>query len=223
MADDFSTDVALGAFPWSTYRARWAPYTAGSKDTSGYGTYDAAKTVSVSGGVLRTRLHSAGGTPYVNAMIASPTWGQTYGRYSIRMRVPAAVPGYKVVPLLWPDSNNWEEGEIDFPEVNNLVVGEQVKANVYHGGGWNCGCNWSNRTTTTPVVGDWHVYTTEWTPTSLTFFVDGVQQGAPVTTRVPSRPMHLVLQFETAIGIGAPPSTSAGAVDVDWVTTYAMR
>lgn len=63
-------------------------------------------------------LHTRGGTPIGAAPvpIVTKAWqGQTYGRYSVRFRADA-LPGYKVAWLLWPASDSWSEGEIDFPE-----------------------------------------------------------------------------------------------------------
>jgi beta-glucanase (GH16 family) len=214
-ADDFATDVPLGSFPGASYNNRWFPYNPGCCDTSGYGTYDASKVVSVSGGVMDAYLHTEGGTHYVNAMVAKAPatgWGQLYGRYSIRMKADP-IPGYKVVPLLWPDSDIWDQGEIDFPEVNVLSVGEKAKANVYLAG------RWQNFQSTVDLVGGWHIYTSEWSPGLLTFSIDGVRVWT-TSKDVPTVPMHYVVQFESAIGVGAPANTAAGHVQVDWTTMY---
>ena len=40
---------------------------------------------------------------------------QAFGRFSVRFRSDP-LPGYKAAWLLWPESDNWNEGEIDFPE-----------------------------------------------------------------------------------------------------------
>jgi hypothetical protein len=215
-ADDFTVDAPLGTFPGSSYSNRWFPYSPGCCDTSGYGTYDASKVVSVSGGVMDAYLHTEGGKHYVNAMVAkapSTGWGQLYGRYSIRMKADA-MSGYKVVPLLWPDSDIWDQGEIDFPEVNLLTAGEKTKANVYLAG------RWQNFESNVDMVGGWHIYTTDWKPGRLTFYIDGTAIWS-TTKDVPTMPMHYVVQFESAIGAGAPPDSMAGHVQVDWTTMYA--
>ncbi|HEV7948674.1 MAG TPA: glycoside hydrolase family 16 protein [Glaciihabitans sp.] len=219
-ADDFTTDVSLGGFPSSAYRSSWFPYVAGSRDTSGYGTYNAAKTLSVDNSILRAKLFSERGTNYVNAMIAMKTWGHTYGKYEIRLRVPKPIPGYKVVPLLWPDSNDWHEGEVDFPEVHNLTHNDTIRAAIFPGGDPVNPDSWDYRHSTVSIIGEqWHTYGIEWLPNSLTFTIDGVPQGTAVTG-VPDTPMHLVLQYETAIDRGPPPAASAGVIEVDWVTAY---
>lgn len=214
LAEDFTTPVALGSFP-GPYSSRFFPYTAGAKDTSGYGTYSAAKTASVAGGVFDTWLRTEGTTRNVNAtVVTSPGgWGQTYGRYAIRLKADV-INGYKIVPLLWPDSEIWDQGEIDYPEVNVLSGGDKVTANIYKNGSWV-----NIRPGTINPTDGWHTYITEWTPGQLRFYADGVLFGQ-TTTNVPTVPMHWVLQFETFIGAGAPPATAAGHVQVDWVAMY---
>ena len=51
MAEDFTTSVALGSFPTSSYARRFFAYTGGT-DTFGHGRYDAKRVNSVSGGAL---------------------------------------------------------------------------------------------------------------------------------------------------------------------------
>ena len=69
---------------------------------------------------------SAAVVPLVNGQ-----WGgQLYGRYEVRFRSDE-IPGYKLAFLLWPDTNNWAEGEIDFPEIGSLESGNTLYANVF--------------------------------------------------------------------------------------------
>ena len=56
-------------------------------------------------------------------------------------------------------------------------------------------------------------------PGLLTFYIDGVKVWT-TSKDVPTVPMHYVLQFESAIGVGAPANTAAGHVQVDWTTMY---
>ena len=79
----------------------------------------------------------------------------------------------------------------------------------------------ATRTPSTPgnTYGGWHTATTEWTPGLVRFFLDHRLVGA-TRSRVPSTPMHWVLQTETRLSGGAPPASAAGDVLVDWVTAY---
>lgn len=209
-ADDFTTPVATGSFPGPAYSSRWTGYS-GFTDTSGVGTYTPSRVVSVTGGALDLNLHSEGGKALTAAPVplVNGAWGGwTYGRYSVRFRADA-VAGYKTAWLLWPDSNDWNEGEIDFPEgeldgtVNGFVhqPGDPARNALVVGTG--------------VTYTGWHTATVEWLPSGVTFLLDGKQVGR--TTVSPSRPMHLVLQTETS---GRPAASAAGHVQIDWITMH---
>jgi beta-glucanase (GH16 family) len=123
------------------------------------------------------------------------------------------VPGYKTAWLLWPDTDNWREGELDFPEGN--LTG-RIGAFAHHAGDPQQQDSFPTTTTYTT----WHTATTEWAPGRVTFILDGVNIGS--TTRgVPSTSMHFVLQTETCIDSGCVvPNTAAGMVQVDWISIY---
>ena len=112
--------------------------------------------------------------------------------------------------LLWPNSDRWDDGEIDFPEgdldknfwAHNHCVGDAARS-----------C-WSKDTRTSFT--DWHTATIEWRPGSVTFLLDGVSLGT--SNLAPSTAMHLVLQTATT-GVRPAPST-AGHVQIDWVAIW---
>lgn len=211
LVDDFATDVPVGGFPGPAYGARWTGY-AGAHDTSGAGTYAPDRVVSVRDGVLDLFLRTEDGT----ALVAAPVplrdgvWGGwTYGRYSVRYRADA-VPGYKTAWLLWPDSDDWAEGEVDFPEGD--------LDGTVHGFVHRPGAPQENALAVDTGVRatEWHTATVEWLPSGVRFLLDGTVVGS--TDVSPDRPMHLVLQTETAGG--TPPAAAAGHVQVDWVALY---
>jgi hypothetical protein len=225
VAEDFTSPVALGSWATGSYAKRWFAYS-GYADTTGRGWYDPAKVLSVKDGALDWYVHTEGGKPRVGAVvpvIPATGWGQTYGRYSMRFRSDS-LENYKMVAMLWPDSDNWGEGEIDFMEVGELDWGNTVYTNFYPRG---------NTATATPgkpsgfrsnVRADgtgWHVATAEWAPGSVTYWLDGVKLGTTTSSAVPSTRMHLVIQVETAIGLPVPPASAAGHVQVDWIVQYA--
>ena len=222
--DDFTTPVPVGQFPGSTYGARWGGYD-GQRDTSKRGLYAPSKVLSVSNGALTWAMHTENGVPLVAAPVPKlPTYGQSYGRYSVRFRT-SSTPGYKMAFLLWPDSDRWDEGEIDWPEAG--VLGQRpyaaslVPGSPSSAGGARflpTGAATGGAAAPTDTSG-WHVATTERTPGRIVASWDGVPV-ATVTSNVPTASMHWVLQAETQIGGAAPAASAVGRIEVDWAVAY---
>jgi Glycosyl hydrolases family 16 len=218
--DNFATNVPLGSFP-AAVSSKWTAYN-GFADTSGHGTYDPSKVISVANGVMTMHLHTENGTHLVSAPLpiipghSSAYQGQTYGRYAVRFRADP-VPGYKTAWLLWPDDNKWNpEGEIDFPEGN---LDSTIGAFMHHRG--NPSMQESYPTSAT-YNSSWHTAVIEWTPANVTFTLDGTVIGNDTNTSViPDTSMHWVLQTETTPT--GPTDTAAGDVQIDWVTMYSRN
>ncbi len=211
--DDFTTTAALGSFPGTAYGAKWDAYQEGWTDTSGQGTYSPRRTLSATNGTLNINVHTEDGVHLVAApfpKLPGGAFGQTYGRYTVRFRSDP-VPGYKTAWLLWPDTDNWNEGEIDFPEGG---LNGTIEAFAHHKGAPTQQDAFSTSATYT----SWHTATIEWTPGKVVFILDGATIGTS-TTAVPSTLMHWVLQTETCIGCTTS-NTAAGTVQVDWVAIY---
>lgn len=219
--DDFTTNVALGSFP-SAVSSKWSAYPSPWKDTSGYGTYSPGRTVSISNGVLNQYIHTENGVPLVSALLpqvpgTGSGGGQLYGRYAIRFRADK-LSGYKMAWMLWPDSNNQSDGEIDFPEKN--IDSGNVWGFVHHKGATSgSDQDWSKAAID---ITQWHTAVMEWSPGKVVFLLDGQQIGGSVD-RVPDTPMHWVLQTETALNSGKPSSTVKGNVQIDWVAAWAYK
>lgn len=218
LAENFNVNVTAGNFPGTAYSKTFSAYPDGWKDTSGNGTYMSSKVNSVSGGILDFYLRTENGvvlvaapTPKLNQ--SSSPGDQLYGRYAVRFRADA-VPGYKTAWLLWPASDNWEEGEIDFPEgdLTGTISG------FSHCAGPNPAANCLVASTNQRFT-SWHTAVTEWIPGKVTFYLDNEQIGT-TTRNVPSNPMHWVLQTETVLDGAKPPPTASGHVQVDWVAAW---
>jgi beta-glucanase (GH16 family) len=210
-AAGFSTPAALGSFTTGPYRDRWSSYV-NLPDTDRIGVYDPAKTLSVHNGVLDTYLHSQHGIALSAATVPrvnGSTRGQVYGRYSVRFRSDG-VPGYGLAWLLWPDSNIWNNGEIDFAEgsttgkitATDHCIGDPEKACF--------------TTRTQATMSAWHIATVDWLPSGVTYYLDGHEIGHSTTS--PHVPMHLVLQSGTQ-GVH-PAASAAGHIQIDWVAIY---
>lgn len=211
LAQDFTSNVAQGSFP-GPYANSFMSYN-GFPDSSGVGWFDQS-IISAQGGLLDLNVHtSAAGKPLGAAPIplVNGKWGgQTYGRFSVRMRADA-MPGFGAAFLLWSDANNWNDGEIDFPE------------GKFDGTGWafdHCVGNPSSNclaVDTGKTFPTWHTYTIDWTPSSLSYELDG-KVIAKTTSNIPSKPLHWVMQVGTN---GSKPAANvSGKVQIDWATVY---
>lgn len=208
-SDDFTSDVPEGGWARSAYADRWLAYD-GFPDTHGVGRYS-EDALSTSDGLLQMRWHTQDGVPLVTGVVplVDGAWGgHVGGRYSVRFRADASA-GYVAALLLWPDSNTWDDGEIDFAEGD---VDGGINAYHHCPGDAEKSCGTAN---TAARFSDWHVATVEWTSTGVTYLLDGyVVQRAK---EVPTTPMHLVLQGFVRPGWDA--ATDA-RVQVDWVSVW---
>ena len=220
-SDDFPTDVALGDFPQAVSN-KWATYHDGWKDTSGQGTYAPSKVISIEDGVMNLYLHTENGRHLVAAPLpkvpgpGGPGAGMRYGKYSIRFRSDY-LPGYKIAWLLWPDSNRWMDGEIDFPEGN---LNRKLYAFMHYRQQ-----PWNQYALPLPdnAFNTWHTASIEWTPTEVRFLLDNEIVGRTRDrNKIPNTPMHWVLQTETSPYFEVEDHVH-GRVQIDWVAAYRRR
>jgi len=222
--DDFNVDASAGQF-LSKYPG-WRAYPNSYKDTSDHGTYE-PNIITCANSTLDMWIHYESSTgrylcaapePRING-INGPR-GQTYGRYAFRWRVVAPIPGYKTAWLLWPDSNNSDEGEIDFPE-GDLDGVDTIRAYSHDVQGVHSHNAFSKNTGVVYAGSGWHTGVIEWKPTGVTFWLDGTNLGTTPSLGTPVTPMHWVLQTETELGSSSPPpQSSSGHVQLDWVAVW---
>ena len=220
-AQDFSTPARLGHVG-EVYGPDLRGYH-DLRDTSGEGLYTPDSVLSVKDGKLDYHLHTKRGTPRVASTVPFGYEGQTYGRYSIRFRSDT-IPGYKIAFMLWPSSDDWLEGEIDWPEgeLNGKMYGvSAIKDSPLKG---PARFDPTTRNLAPTDATDWHVATTEWTPGKVKWFWDGVLVGETTMPEgVPTTNMRLTLQAETKDGANSssPRPETSGHLQVDWVVQYA--
>lgn len=243
-ADNFSDeDIPVGAFSGCTpdpkllsaYCAglpaspagRWWAYPDGWRGTPRTGTYYPSRVVSIHGGVMTYKLHTANVDGRMLHMIAAAvpkipggegrSEGLLYGRYLIRARFDRLY-GYHVSFLLWPDSGVWpRDGEIDWPEAD--LDSQKVSAFMHWQNATAAGQQdvYSVRTN----LSQWHTYEIDWTARQCSFFLDGSLVGkATNAAEIPSTAMHLVLQVGTSGVERALADATAGRVQIDWVVVY---
>lgn len=221
-AQDFTTPAALGRVG-EVYGEDMRGYS-GFPDTSGRGIYSPDSVLSVSNGRLDFFLHSEAGLPRVACVIPFGYSGQKYGRYSVRFRADM-LPDYKIAFLLWPLSNDWNEGEIDWPE--GKLDGSKFYATSAISGSLDEGAmkfDPSVRGYSPTDATDWHVATTEWTPGSVKWFWDGeLVSQTELPAAVPVTNLRWSLQTETKDGLVTPDTSTAGHLQIDWAVQYAYE
>lgn len=212
--EDFTTDAALGQVA-QTYGPELNGYHDGTPTTwRNGGCWYPSKTLSVHDGYLDTYLHAesglANGCTYLSSAPVPYGWHrQVYGQFTVRMRADA-LAGYKTAFLLWPESNVWGEGEINFPEANLL---DPATGAVHHLSPQDP--NGFTRVEAVATQTAWHDYTIQWLPGHVRMLVDGVLLR-DFTADIPSTPHYWVLQTET--DFETPGRAAAGHVLVDSVT-----
>jgi beta-glucanase (GH16 family) len=218
VSQDFDKAAPLGTFV-KNYGSSWAGYS-GFVDTSNKGLYNPNVVLSAGSGRLDWDLRTRAGQPVVAAPMPHGYLPQTYGRYAVRFRADA-VPGYKMAFLLWPTSNNWNDGEIDWPD--GVLGGKSYAASAIRGTLSSSGPTFEGPPhSAAPTMGTgWHTAVTEWTPGHVRWYMDGRLIGQTAkTSGVPTKPMRWTLQVETNTDRTPVSATASGHVQVDWVVQY---
>jgi beta-glucanase (GH16 family) len=134
----------------------------------------------VAGGMLHIRAakESYNGSDYTSArMLSRGLFSQKYGRFDFRAKLPV---GRGLWPALWfmPEDNtygNWPlSGEIDLTESRGQQP-DRVLGTIHFGAPWPHNSH-SGETYVLPdggTVAQFHVYTLEWEPGVIRWYVDG--------------------------------------------------
>ena len=189
----------------------------GYNDTSGRGLYAPDKVLSVADGNLDMHLHTENGQPLVAAILPDGWAPHTTARVSVRYKT-TDTEGYKFVGMLWPSNNNWNEGEIDWPEAG--LGGTPRPASAIPGSMSNGDMTFKpdEEQFTTSSTTEYHTATTEWDHGEVRFYWDD-QLVATTTEAVPQDDMRVTLQAETAL-TGAVPADADGHVSIDWISIW---
>jgi len=179
--------------------------------------------------VITARKENVAGLPYTSARLITKGKREfTYGRFEARIKLPQGqgqwpafwMLGANISTVPWPGS-----GEIDIMEntnTSNTVLGTMHWFNTsysYYGG----------NTSTTPT--NYHIYRVDWTPTAITWFVDGVQfHTGNIANNINGteefhRPFFLLLNL--AVGGNLPGQTIdesrlPASMYVDYVRVYQL-
>ncbi|SMG31880.1 Glycosyl hydrolases family 16 [Rhodococcus rhodochrous J3] len=224
--DEFTRDAPVGS--WANVcdpdrivytgaeGQKWRTYPSCYLDTYQRRPYRPDQVLSVGNGVMNFHLHPVDGMPAganPSPLIDGVSQYQTYGRYSIRLKVDNPnLQEYYIASLLWPQSERWPvDGEFDFPEGG---LAGTVSGFHHYAGGGSCPSCQIEAAYTGARFTDWHTYTMEWSPGRIRYLLDD-QVVLDSTDWVPSTPMRWQIQVETN-GYGA----NTGNLLVDWVSVY---
>ena len=176
----------------------------------------AANHVVVSGGLLtlNTWKDPAYQDRWVTGGLCQCGYSQTYGAYFVRSRATGA--GANQAELLWPLANRWPP-EIDFNENGGRV--DMTSSTVHFGT-----TNHVDQRHLVINMTQWHTWGVVWTPTSITYVVDGYQwSSVTVPTEIPSQPMTLDMEQRQLCALGRECPSAPESMQVDWVAEYAPK
>jgi beta-glucanase (GH16 family) len=130
----------------------------------------AGKNTTVSSGLLQLKLEKkkTSGQPYTSGGMACLGWGQKYGRYEVKAKVPVGA-GIDSTIALFPTKNTktsasaWTGVELLAPRPDTAYV-----TNGY-------GAKSDSAQVVGEYGGEFHTYVTEWAPKHLRMTVDGKQ------------------------------------------------
>ena len=211
----YSTD-----FPGNSLPSGWDAYN-GEPGGDPSGNWEPSN-VSVSGGALHLMATSSaqGGV----AFYGNP---QTYGMYLVRMKADYE-PGLSInnLAILWPSQQGVWPPEVDF--FQDLGGSRQsFSASLHVGPDGNGSCCVIVSPTQDSNGTAWHTYGVQWTPSAITYTIDG-QVWASVSrsslsspAQWPTIPMNLTLQSQNQAS--AQPSGTIETMTVAWVAEYAMN
>lgn len=186
--------------------------------------------------IIEARNETFNGSPYTSARLRSLGKGDwLYGRFEIRARLPE---GLGTWPAIWMMPSTGKYGNGGWPDNGEIDIMEGVghepdrtHSNIHvnalnHLLGNSPGATYINGTSRS----EFHVYAVEWTPTTITTFVDDdvnlvFERGTGNWTRWPfDQPFHLILNL--AVGgtwggqQGVDPADYPARFEVDYVRVY---
>jgi hypothetical protein len=163
---------------------------------------------------------------------------QTHGAWFARLKgddQPASLT-FSDIFLLWPANNQWPP-EIDIYEDN--ADRAWTSNSMYNTVGSLCGSSPTSQCLQPYEQSDgqsggvanddtrWHTYGVEWTPSGVSWFIDGrVVFTAPASqvkspAQQPDTPMYMDLQSQNLQGAGAPAQRES--MTVDWVEQFSWN
>jgi len=182
----------------------------------------------VSNGTLKiiAKAESFSGSSYTSARLLSRNkFSFKYGKIEVSAKLPTGVGTW---PAIWMLGDNFTTagwpacGEIDIMEHKGSDL------NRIHGSLHYPGRSGGNPVTATTLIQNattaFHLYSCEWSPQSIKFFVDGnLYQSVANTTALPfNQPFFIILNqaLGGTFGGAIDPSFSSATFEIDYVRVY---
>lgn len=222
-SEEFDVDGAPNPSKWTleTGAGGW-----GNNEAQYY--TNSADNAKVEGGVLKitARKQDFNGAAYTSARMKSENKFEfTYGKIEARAKLAS---GGGTWPAIWMLGENYATatwpscGEIDIME----HVGNQqntIHATLHYPGHSGGNAN-TNHTTVTTASTEFHVYSCEWTPQYIKFFVDGnLFHTVANSTSLPfNHDFFLILNMAMGGNFGGTidPAFVASTMEIDYIRVY---
>uniref|UniRef100_A0A7C1FGT9 Glycosyl hydrolase family protein n=1 Tax=Caldilinea aerophila TaxID=133453 RepID=A0A7C1FGT9_9CHLR len=179
------------------------------------------------------RLCWYGPCEYTSARLVSARKNEfQYGRIEARIQVPDGPPG--LWPAFWMLGANI--GEVGWPQSGEIDIMEYVSRfpndvfGTIHGPGYSGGASFGNTYTfTQPVASNYHVFSVEWGPDEIHWYVDGIRYHSATPADVApnawvfNQPFYLLLNMAIGGNFGGtidPNMTLPQHLKIDYVRVY---
>jgi len=166
-------------------------------------------------------------TPSAQGGVAFYGNPQTYGMYLVRMKGDDE-PGLSInnLAILWPAQQGVWPPEVDFFQ-DAGGTRQSFSASLHVGPDGNGDCCVIPSPTQDNDGTAWHTYGVQWTPSSITYTIDGRVWASVSSSSLsspaqwPTIPMNLTLQSQNQAS--AQPGGTIDTMSVAWVAEYAMN
>ena len=221
--DDFNTNGAPDAANW-TYDLGDGGWGNGELQTY----TDAAENVKVEDGSLKITAKANGTGGYTSARLKSQGLRKfTYGRIEVRAKLPASAGTW---PAIWMLGSNFTT--VGWPTCGEIDIMEQTGANKDNTLGtlhWynttaNGNASYGESTAVANASSDFHLYTVEWSDTSIKIYLDDVSffQMANNSTLPFNADFFMILNIAMGGTLGGDidPSFTEDTMEIDYVKVF---
>jgi hypothetical protein len=221
--DDFNTDGAPNAANW-TYDLGAGGWGNGESQTY----TNNAENVKVEGGSLKITAKSDGSGGYTSARLKSQElYKFTYGRVEVRAKLPASAGTW---PAIWMLGSNFPN--VSWPFCGEIDIMEQTGANKditlgtvhWYNTAVSANASYGETTAVVNASSDFHLYTVEWSDTSIKMYLDDVSffEMANNSTLPFNADFFMILNIAMGGTLGGDidPGFTEDTMEIDYVKVF---